>query len=135
MRYALLLLSALALPCHADDWTTADTARQGALTALLVADWGQTRWIVKHPRDQIQSCASQAPCSRTYESRSESNRLLGERPSIGKVNNYFAAFALGHAAISYVLPKEWRQGWQYIFIGTEIDAVLANRSMGVKMEF
>lgn len=128
----LLLLPSL---CFADDWTREDSYRQAALTALLIADWGQTRWIVKHPQNQIQSCASQVPCSRAYESRSESNHLLGEHPSIGKVNNYFSAFAVGHAAISYLMPPAWRQGWQYIFIGTEFDAVLGNRSMGVKMEF
>ena len=101
-----------------DDWTSADTVAQGAVTALLIADWGQTRYIALNPQDWH-----------------EKNSLLGEHPSSGKVNDYFAAAIVGHAAISYLLPKDLRHGWQYVWIGIEANTVQNNRSLGIRMQF
>jgi len=133
MRYALLLL-AFALPCHAeglnlDKWTREDSYRQAAVTVLLVVDWAQTRYLVRHPIDPKQADG-------TYNWRSEGyNRVLGEHPSIGRVNNYFLAATLGHAAISALLPPDWRKAWQYVVIGVEANTVERNHHIGIKMEF
>lgn len=124
---ALLLLAALAPPCHADDWTREDTYRQAALTALLVVDWGQTRWIAKH---NGMTEPDQYP-----QNAGETNCVLGRYPSIGKVNNYFAASIVGHAAIAYMLPRGWREGWQYVWIGAEANQVNRNRAIGIKIDF
>jgi len=120
---ALLLLAGCASIAQAeglniDPWTTGDTVRQGALTALLVADWAQTRYIVKHP-----------------ETHQEANPLMGEHPSLGKVNNLSVLSIVGHYAIARALPREWRHAWQYVFIGVELDATTYNARAGVKMEF
>jgi hypothetical protein len=125
----LLLLALLAGPIQAEglnlrpetwgkDWTREDTYRQVAVSALLVVDWAQTRWIVKHPYQFY-----------------EINHFLGEHPSVGKINNYFAASILGHAAISYILPSDWRKGWQYVWIGVELEYVRRNYHIGVKVDF
>ena len=128
----LLLLCALLLACspaHAEglnlspetwgkDWTREDTYRQGGLTVLLIVDWGQTRWIARHPLQH-----------------KEMNQFLGEHPSVSRVNNYFAASILGHAAISAVLPPDWRKGWQYVWIGIELGYVQNNHSIGIKVDF
>jgi len=127
-KLLLLVFLAGCSPACADDWTREDTYRQSALTALLVVDWAQTRWIVKHPRDPVQPDG-------TYQWRAEGNRLLGEHPSIGRVNGYFAASIIGHAAISYVLPRDWREAWQYVWIGIEINTTRRNHAMGIRMEF
>jgi hypothetical protein len=100
------------------DWTREDTYRQVAVTALLIVDWGQTRWIAKHP-------------SQLYET----NHFLGEHPSIARINNYFAASILWHAAISTLLPPDWRKGWQYVWIGIELEYVRRNYHIGVKVDF
>lgn len=114
MALALLLPSL----CFAEDWSREDTCRQSALTVLLIADWAQTRNSVKRPNEF-----------------SETNKLLGEHPSTGKVNNYFMVGIAGHAAVSYLLPPDWRQGWQYIWIGIEVQKVYHNHSIGVKLTF
>ena len=88
MRFVLALLVFFSSFANADEWTKHDTDRQAALTALLVADWGQTRWIAKNPSESL-----------------EKNPLLGSSPSLGRVNAYFATSIIGHAAISYMLPK------------------------------
>lgn len=130
--FALAVLILVASTARADDWSAADTTRQAALTTLFIADWAQTRWMVKHPRSE-QTCTA-TTCS--YDYLRESNPLLGSRPSIGKVNNLVAASIVGHAAIAYMLPAgEWRKGWQYVFIGIETGAVLHNRNIGLKMAF
>jgi len=51
-------------------------------TFLLVADWGQTREIAVNPRYR------------------EINILLGENPSLGEVDLYFATAIVGNALIS-----------------------------------
>jgi len=129
MRFLLFGLILIASPARAgDDWTTGDTVRQGALTTLLIVDWTQTRYIAKHPRDPTRQDG-------TYQWRAEGNNLLGAYPSVGRVNSYFAASIVGHAVISYMLPRPWREGWQYIWIGIEIDATSRNQRMGIKLEF
>lgn len=134
MRAVKLLLGFFFAFCVApnaragDDWTTGDTVRQSVVTALLIVDWGQTRYIVKHPQDPMQP-------NGTYTWRAEGNGVLGDYPSIGKVNNYFAVAIIGHAAISYVLPRGWRDAWQYVWIGAELNETAHNRRMGIKVEF
>lgn len=104
--------------CFAEDWSHEDTYRQSALTFLLVADWAQTRTTAKTP-----------------SKFAETNKLLGEHPSVGQVNNYFLSGIVGHAAISYLLPSDWRKGWQYVWIGIEAQKVYHNRSIGVQFSF
>lgn len=135
MRF-ILLLFLLPSICFGGDWTKEDTYRQTALAALLVTDWAQTRWIVKNPQTTMQpSSATGRPGPMQITSRVEGNPILGEHPSIGKVNNYFAASLVGHAAIAYLLPPELRNVWQYGWLLLEADAVVHNRSAGVKFNF
>jgi hypothetical protein len=116
MRVAVLLL-ALSGFAHADDWTRTDTARQAAYTVLHLADWAQTRYIA------------------THANFSETNVMLEERPSLGRVNNYFAATLIGHYAISAMLPAKYRPTWQYGTITIEAYCVLHNRAIGIGMQF
>lgn len=126
LLYALLLACSLARAeglnlspeTWGKDWTREDTYRQAALTALLVVDWGQTRYIAKHPLQH-----------------KEMNQFLGEHPSVNRVNNYFTATIISHAVISAVLPSDWRKGWQYVWIGIEFGTVQRNRSIGIKVDF
>jgi hypothetical protein len=115
MRYVLLML--FSTSCFAGDWTTADTARQATFTGLAVIDWAQTRYIAKHPEFY------------------ETNAVLGPHPSTGRVDLYFPVAIVGHAAISYILPPSWRQGWQYVWIGVETQKTTHNHSIGIKMSF
>lgn len=108
---ALFLLSS----CSGRGWTRADTARQAAIVALQVADWQQTRWIVRHP-----------------DGWHETNPFLGDHPSMDRVDTYFPVLILGHAAISYALPPEWRKWWQYGSMAGTGYVVIRNWGMGVR---
>ena len=117
MKIIFLLLFFPSL-CFAGDWTTADTVREGVFLGFTVRDWAQTRYIAKHP-----------------ENYRETNHFLGDHPTTGKVDTYFASAIVGHAAIAYLLPTAWRQGWQYVWIGVEVQKTYQNHSIGIKMSF
>lgn len=121
MRTLLAVVILLSVPVTArgaDEWTSGDTARQAVYLTLHVADWAQTRHIARHP-----------------EEFTERNPVLGEHPSVGRVNGYFAATALAHTAVSWALPRGWREGWQYVTIGVESVVVARNYRLGVKFDF
>lgn len=99
-------------------WTKADTLWQVSYSLLHSADWAQTRYVARHPQ-------------KFYEA----NPILGKHPSIGKVNLYFGATLVGHAAISYILPKPYRRYWQIFWMGVEVGCVTYNFSGGVKFDF
>ncbi|HZF19517.1 MAG TPA: hypothetical protein VE008_07400 [Burkholderiales bacterium] len=119
MRFFLFGLILVASAARAgDDWTTSDTVRQGILTGLIITDWAQTREIVAHP-----------------EKYRERNPFLGAYPSQGKLNNIVALSIVGSAVISYVLPRQWREAFQYVWIGAEAVTVIHNRSIGIRIPF
>jgi hypothetical protein len=137
MRLLILLLAALA-GCasvaradglNLDPWTREDTYRQAAVTALLLADWQQTRHMAK------QRCPTSNPqCAVPFGEGGFAENFIGSHPSVGQVNNYFVAGIVGHAAISYVLPRGWREGWTYVWIGIEAQTVRTNY-LGIKYGF
>lgn len=108
-----------------DEWSKSDVSREIAYLVLHVADWGQTRNIL-HRADT--GCDGDPTCI-------ERNPFLGRSPSIRRVDTYFAVTALAHVAISHVLPKDWRQGWQYLTIGMEAGIVGHNYSIGLNIDF
>jgi len=93
--------------------------RQFASLGLLGADWAQTRTIAKNP----------------YQWH-ETNPILGQHPSVGNVNNYFAAAMLGHTLLANLLPPEYRKLLQYGTIGLEAPVVGKNKfKLGIGMTF
>lgn len=118
---AILLCSILLSGCastFAEKWSTGDTIREVTYGTLHVVDWGQTRYIAKHPDK--------------YEER---NPLIGRHPSTGRVDIYMGSTLLLHPVISGYLKPEYRRWWQYITIGIEGGAVVNNASIGVKIGF
>ena len=121
---ALTLLIILLFPMAAqaaDDaasWTTMDTVLQLTFTAVTVVDWAQTLRIARGHDDYV-----------------ERNSLLGDHPSEGRVNSYFAAGIVAHAAVSYALPKPWRTMWQCFWIGGEVKTVSYNINAGLRLSF
>lgn len=118
-RAAVLLLLALALPAQAQSLSSDEVKREAAYAALAVADWAQTRYTAKH-YDQTGT---------------EINPMLGRTPSLGRVNNYFAATLVFHAAVTYLLPPRYRSAWQYTGIVFEAVIVGRNAYIGVGMQF
>jgi hypothetical protein len=104
--------------CANGGWSTEDSYRQAGVVALSGIDWMQTRKIAKNPDD--------------YH---ENNPILGEHPSTGKVDAYFAASIAAHTAIAAALPPEYRKWFQYISIGVEAGVVASNLSIGLGVGF
>lgn len=111
-------LLALTNPCHAGDWTTGDTWRQSGATVLIMADWAQTRYTVKHPADLYAS-----------------DSVIGRHPSMGAVNKYFTAAIVANFVISWQLPAAYRHAWQYGTITFETYSVERSFRAGAKIEF
>lgn len=114
------LLAALAilfpLAAGAADWSKQDKALFTASTALLAADWAQTRSIAKQPE-------------RFYEK----NPLLGRHPSVRRVNNYFAGAILLNYFITDALRGDVRTAWQVGVIVVEGTVVTRNYGIGIRM--
>ena len=109
----ILFVGCAAVPFESG--STADTARQTAFTALLAADWYQTRRIADDPNYY------------------ETNPVLGEQPSSSSVDLYMVGCAVGHAVVSGCLkPGKWREAWQYLWVGAEGATVVNNHRIGVR---
>lgn len=100
---------------HHDPWTRQDAVRHAALTGLMIIDWQQTREISKKPNE--------------YR---ESNPILGEHPSRGEVNLYFATMWIVKSVIAGRLPSRWRDDWLWFCIGESAAMVGHNYSIGLK---
>ncbi len=139
MKKLFLILTILLFACpayaeykFADNWTWKDTAYQTTAATLMTVDWAQTHWMSKN--DYYWD-------SKQHE---EMNPVLGKRPSLDKVDGYFAVCILAHTLIALALPDKAkifgyeinpRRIWQGAFIVVESGAVLNNAIGGVRIEF
>lgn len=119
MKYllALLMLFSNAARADFDSWSTTDKSLFVAHTTLLVADWGQTRYISQHP-DQYR----------------ENNPILGPHPTQRNVDLFFLTQLVG----SYYLLDYAKNERTSILVGFTLvraSAVHRNASIGVRMGF
>jgi len=114
----ILLLLTLPIPSGAAEWTPADTKREIAWQAIHVLDWGQTRYIVKHPDEFF-----------------ERNFILGEHPSVGEVNTYFVLTGALHYWLMRRVEPETRKLLQWVTIGFGASNVANNYHLGVRVGF
>ena len=113
----MIIVFMLFLSTAGADWSSGDTNRQLAFTALQMVDWAQTREIARNPDFY------------------ETNPILGKYPSSTEVDVYFAATTLGHYLVSQALPSDYRKVWQYVWIGVQAGYVTHNYQMGVRIDF
>jgi hypothetical protein len=105
----------------ASEWSKKDIALEATYLAFHIADWGQTRDIV-----------------RQYEQgrdRYETNPLLGKHPSKQAVDNHFIAGAILHLIIANMLEGNNRTWFQGVTITMEGLYVSNNARMGMKIDF
>lgn len=103
----------------ADSWSTYDKAFAGAFLGALGADYLQTRQISREP-------------DRWYE---QNNPLLGDQPSMARVNLVFLTTAVLTMGTAHFLPSKWRK--VLLATGTVVEAsfVAHNSRIGLKMAF
>jgi len=73
-------------------WTPSHTALASAFVVTLLIDAGQTRALARQG----------------WVGFRESNPLLGERPSVGRVNSYTALAGLSVLGVAAAAPPRWR---------------------------
>lgn len=120
--FFLLIFLAATGARSADDWTRGwdktDSAMAAAAFTLKVIDWKQTHYIARNPAQHH-----------------EWNPILGNHPSVGRVNNYFLGSIITTGTVTYFLPDFYRK----MFLGGSItvSAWLThhNRSVGIKAEW
>lgn len=136
--FNFVLLLALATPCQArDPWDRTDYLLGAAAIGSLAIDWGQTRDIATrtHEPARIGAIGEAPPPSSPERTFHEKNRLLGENPSLDRVNAYFAAYMLGTAIAADLLPREWRRVFLVGVIVIEASAIQKNYELGLRVEF
>lgn len=118
-RLTLLgVLGALSISAHAEPLSRGELGAELAYTALHVIDWHQTRQI--------------AASDGVFK---EKNVLLGPSPHRDKVDAYFAATLLGHWAVTYALPHEYRPYWLGSTITLEVAVIHHNTRIGLSWRF
>jgi hypothetical protein len=99
-------------------WDSGDTTRQWVLTGLICVDWLQTQEIVKDP-----------------DNRTELNPLLGEHPSMSKINVLIPLSIIACYLTARVLPEGWRPWFQWAVIIIESLAIYNNHARGIRVVF
>ena len=99
-------------------WDKADSYREVGWQVIHVVDWGQTLEIARNPND--------------YH---ELNPIMGRHPSVGNVNVYMGLSSVAHVAISVLIPKEYKETWQWITIGLSGACVISNFNIRLGVKF
>jgi len=115
------------------DWSDDDKEREATWLTFTVIDWLQTRNATKER------------CTNPYkncEERGLASIFIGNHPSIGQVNNYFAATIIAHIKIVDLLPQKNvkipfinRSTFQLTTISFEIYCDYHNYKLGISAEF
>lgn len=115
--YKIILLILFLWPSIlcAEDWSKTDTSFQGMYTALLIADWMQTKKISKSNNHR------------------ETNIMIGDHPSEDKTDLYFTATAIINYQIAKRLSKPYRRYWQSFWTLFQFGFVEHNRRLGFKV--
>ena len=120
-----LLLFSYSVTTFADEWTSADSYRETTFQVLNIIDWGQTRYIAQHPEKFRERPSSEGGIS----------DFIGSKPTEKGVDSFMLKVSVIHAAISYFLPNDWRDAFQYVTIGMKLNATIGNASIGIKVSF
>lgn len=117
MRHILLALLLFPAVAHGQRrFDTADKILLVTSTLALAADWSTT-------------------VDGARRGAREYNPLLGSSPSVGRLNTYFAACALGNALLASRLSPTWRKILFTVVTLRSTHAALGNRSRGLRFSF
>ena len=116
--FKFIFLFLLSFNCLAEEWTTQDTQRESVYLTLTAIDWNQTLQGAKQPDHYY-----------------ETNIILGSHPSDSRLNTLIPASMLAHYYIATLLPRGYREAWQYALIVVEANAVSNNFSIGLSVRF
>lgn len=115
---AQCLLLSNAAHAESEPWNSTDKALLTATEVAYYLDFRQTREIALNPVNYY-----------------EHNALLGRHPSVGKVNNYFLATAIGTYLLADVLPPKYRRLFLSGALAVEVVTVAHNHRLGLRYNF
>jgi hypothetical protein len=120
MKYIVLIIIIL-LICSTsamagEYWSNEEIALEVTYITLQFVDYKQTHAIA------------------ASENYFETNPFLGENPSKGDIDAYFAATTVAHMVIAHALPQKYRRYWQAIWINIEAGYVTHNYSIGITVK-
>ena len=115
MRILVILL--LLTGCATDPWSKQDIALEAAYMLVTAADLNQTLQIKDHP------------------GMIETNPLMGEHPTDGRIYSHFATCAVLHVLVVDLLPSKYRGMFQMLGIGFESSVVYHNNQLGLSIKF
>lgn len=101
-----------------DEWTDSQVTKAVALAVLTTADWAQTRNIARNPHKWY-----------------ETNPLLGEHPSVSKVDKHFIISGIVGAFVLESLPSKYRDWALNAGIMIEVGCVVNNFNLGIGVKF
>ena len=120
-----------------EDWTTTNTVLQLSNSALLMVDWAQTRQMIRNPCFDVNGEHKKYAqnCSNPHHESGPAKHFVGEHPSIGQVNVYFAGSLVANYLITRGLPGPWREVYQVGFSVYELGVVQNNWKIGIRVSF
>jgi len=118
--------------------TVASFAAWVFMNSMLLLDWGQTRTIAMERTQGYTWSNPDGSGGTIYGGKpkyTEINPILGDHPSVGRVNRYFAASLVINNAVYFLLPEKWRN-YYALGVGTiEAGFVLHNNFAGVRISW
>ena len=117
----MLAAAAIALAAPAaiagEPWSSGERALGAAAIGALAIDWGQSRWIQRHPEALFY----------------EKHPFLGSHPSVGEVDAYFAGAMLGTVVLADWLSPTWRRRFLAGVTVVELAVVGRNANLGIRV--
>jgi len=113
-------------------WDRTDAALAGAAVTATVIDWGQTRYIAAKP---CPNAGGGADCTDPYRETGLARYVIGERPTVGQVDAYFAGALIVGGAIAHALPSDWRKGFLGSVTVMELHVTNNNKRIGIGVKF
>jgi hypothetical protein len=131
----LIFFISINVAYSADKWDKEDLILASIFTATTVIDWGQTRDMVKINE---KTGLTRGYIDGQWISRlphRETNYLLGNYPTIGKVDTYMPLAIASTLTIAHYLPKKKRKFFLYFVSILEIYTIHNNQKFGLKINF
>ena len=105
-------------PAHAQEFAPAERAAYIGMQAATLVDWAQTRDIARRP-DQFK----------------EANPLIGDHPSVGRVNTFMASRLVVQHLAAVALPPGYRLPVMGTLTGVYTAIVMRNHRMQVDQDY
>lgn len=117
LAVAMLLFGSTVFAADPDQWTRDDTIKEATFVGLLFLEKAQRNYVAEHGGMYVP------------------NPFLGPNRKESDVDKFLIASAILHPVISYLLPRQYRDWWQYGTLIIEGTSIASNMSFGVGFEF